>query len=81
MFDTHLHIFVYILDSSECIRTKEGGLLRELALALSLQFTHAQFFASHAHSQRVHSAATDPLTTALYTTGGVRELYCLHSGR
>ena len=37
------------------------------ALTLSLNFTRAQFFASHAHSQRVHSAAAGPLSTAFYT--------------
>ena len=30
-------------------------------------FTRAQFFASHTHSQRVHSAAAGPRSTALYT--------------
>ena len=37
-------------------------------LTLSLQFTYAQLFANHAHSQRLHSAASGAMTTALYTT-------------
>ena len=36
------------------------------SLSLSLHFTRAQFVASHAHSQPVHSAAARPLSTALY---------------
>ena len=37
------------------------------ALSLSLYFTGAQFFASNAHHQMVHSFAASPLSTALYT--------------
>ena len=37
------------------------------ALSLCLHLTRAHFFSSHAHSQRVHSAAASPLSTALYT--------------
>ena len=40
---------------------------RAQSSALSLHFASAQFFVSHAHSQRVHSAAAGQLTTALYT--------------
>ena len=47
--------------------SQESGLTRETALSLSLYFALEQFFASHAHSQRVHSAAASPLSTALYT--------------
>ena len=34
---------------------------------LSLNFTRAQFFDSHAHFHGVHSAAAGPLPNALYT--------------
>ena len=37
------------------------------ALTLNLRFTCAQFIASHAHSERVHSAATGPLRTTMNT--------------
>ena len=50
-----------------CIRkhyNKEGGLTRDL-ISNCLDFTRAQFFSGHAHSQRVYSAAAGPLTTAL----------------
>ena len=36
-------------------------------MSLRLYFTRAQFFDSHAHSQRVHSAAASPLSTVFYT--------------
>ena len=36
------------------------------SIILSLHFTRAQFFANHAHSQRVHLAAARPPSTALY---------------
>ena len=48
--------------------TKEGGLIRELRFNSKPTFNGEQFFASHAHSQRVHLAAAGPLTTAFYTT-------------
>ena len=45
-----------------------GSLMREFSSNFKPTFYPSQFFASYAHSQRVHSAATGPLTTALYTT-------------
>ena len=47
---------------------KRVDLQESPVLTLSLHYTCAQFFASHAHSQRVHSAAAGSLTTALYST-------------
>ena len=57
-----------IMLNSTIVRAKRVDYQERSALSLSLHFTRAQFFASHAHSQRVLSVAAGPLTTALYTT-------------
>ena len=54
-----------VLDSS--LNWNQRGLTKSTALSLSLYFTRAQFFGSYAHTQRVHSAAAGPLSTAFYT--------------
>ena len=46
------------------LSTKNGGLIREISSLCKPTFYPCSFV----HSQRMHSAAAGPLTTALYTT-------------
>ena len=46
-------------------------------LSSSLHFTRTQFFDSHAHSQRVHAAATSPHCILKNGRGNEIQLYCL----
>ena len=66
---------LYVLRLTLRPKTKNGGLIRELS---SNYILPVQFFASHAHSPRVHSGAASPLSIALYNGRGKgRQFHCL----
>ena len=63
---TTLYLPVVFEQEIYALKAKMMDQQESSALTLSLHFTSAQFFANHPDSQRVHSAAAGPLTTAMY---------------
>ena len=76
------HLLYYHLDNNQYYQKKNTianspitaspqhqiGLTREFSSTFKPTFYRAQFFTSHAHSQRVQSAVAGQLTTALFTS-------------